>query len=116
VDANRARCRFDTRVDALRAVIAVQAYERENGSLPPSLEALVPGYLPAVPLDWLAGGSLRFERSARELTSFGFWDRKAYTEPREEHFPLLPAATSPGVAPTPDPRAERFRTARDTHG
>lgn len=88
--ADHARCRFDTRIETVRAALGVQAFEREQGALPGALDALVPDYLSEAPRDWFAGGSLRLDPGARELVSFGFWDAGESAAAREQRFPLLP--------------------------
>lgn len=49
---------------ALEALLAAQAYRRDTGEFPESLDALVPEYLEAVPLDPCdrSGGRLRYRR------------------------------------------------------
>jgi len=59
--ACKTRDAFETHRDTLLTVLAMELYRRDNsGSYPPSLEALVPRYLPAVPLDPMTGTPLRF--------------------------------------------------------
>jgi hypothetical protein len=43
--------------------LAARAYEQQHGALPPSLEALVPAYLPAVPQDPFAPKPLVYRRT-----------------------------------------------------
>ena len=69
IDARRRQ--FDTRVEAARAAIALRAFERERGTLPPSLEALVPTYLGSVPRDWFSESALRLDRRERMVYSVG---------------------------------------------
>jgi len=66
-----ARCAFDTHIALLRAALALLAFERERGSLPPSLEALVPAYLPSAPRDGFAESSLQLDRTRRTIFSAG---------------------------------------------
>ena len=40
---------LNTRRDANRVVMAIQSYRKTNGAFPPSLNALIPAYLPALP-------------------------------------------------------------------
>ncbi len=63
------RCVFDTRIDMLRAALAALAFERDRGALPPSLEALVPTYLPTPPRDAFAEAPLRLDRATRTILS-----------------------------------------------
>lgn len=47
--------------DATLAVIAIERYRREHdGALPPSLQVLVPAYLPSPPFDWYADAPMRY--------------------------------------------------------
>jgi hypothetical protein len=54
------RCETDTVLAATRAVLALEAYRRERGALPQSLEELVPTYLSEVPQDGFDGNPLRY--------------------------------------------------------
>jgi hypothetical protein len=65
------RCAFDTHVALLRAALALLAFERDRGSLPPSLEALVPAYLPSAPRDGFAESPLQLDRRRRTIFSAG---------------------------------------------
>ena len=96
------------RTDAtvIRAATAVERYRRANGALPPDLAALVPGYLPSLPLDPTTGDPIPYapgpvalpeepvhpipgDPDAEPDTSFG--------APSDEAPPrILPAATLPG--------------------
>jgi hypothetical protein len=69
IDAER--CAYHTRIELIRAAIALHAFEAERGMLPPSLEALVPAYLDAMPSDGFSGDALRFHRRARVIYSIG---------------------------------------------
>jgi hypothetical protein len=51
------------RITELR--LAIRAYQQAHGVLPPSLDALVPAYLPAVPQDPFAPGPMVYRRKAR---------------------------------------------------
>lgn len=89
-EIRRTACRADTRLEALRAALGVQRFEHERGALPPSLDALVSSYLEDAPRDFMQGGVLRLDRSAREIVSTGLWDAEPGATPREERFALLP--------------------------
>jgi hypothetical protein len=54
------RCESDTTLAATRAVLALEAYRRERGALPGSLEELVPEFLSEVPRDGFDGAPLRY--------------------------------------------------------
>jgi hypothetical protein len=65
------RCFSDTDVAAAEALVALRAYAVEHGGLPATLDALVPRYLDAVPLDAFDGTPLRFDPERRLLRSVG---------------------------------------------
>jgi hypothetical protein len=46
------------------AAIALRRFQLRHGQLPPSLEALVPEFLPAVPYDCMVGQPLRYRLKA----------------------------------------------------
>jgi|GEM_PF-1464732 len=55
-----------TQVEMLRAAIAIQRYRLKNGdAVPPSLEALVPGFLPSLPQDRMIGSPLSYHVTAK---------------------------------------------------
>ncbi|MBC8116229.1 MAG: hypothetical protein H7062_17720 [Candidatus Saccharimonas sp.] len=58
--------RFRGRQAALEVMLAAQAYRRDKGEFPESLDALVPQYLEAVPLDPCDrnGGRIRYRRDS----------------------------------------------------
>ena len=58
--------RFRGRQTALEVLLAAQAYRRDKGEFPASLDALVPDYLEAVPLDpcHRSGGRLLYRRDS----------------------------------------------------
>jgi len=91
------RCLYDTRIEALRAAIAVRAFEAERGLLPPSLAALVPEYLESLPRDEFADGELRLDRVGRALYSIGTESGLAPERAAEARFPLLPPPAEPGA-------------------
>ena len=64
------RIRTDRRLAA--TLLAIHAYERDHGGLPGDLSALVPDYLPAVPIDPLsADANLRYDAALGLLWSVG---------------------------------------------
>jgi len=69
--AEQSRCLHDTRIEMLRAALAVRAFEQARGLLPPSLEALSPGFLESAPIDSFSGAALRFDRAQRVIYSVG---------------------------------------------
>jgi hypothetical protein len=48
------------RRDGLLAGIALELYQRDIGQYPQTLDALVPAYLPAIPLDRFTGAPLNY--------------------------------------------------------
>ena len=58
--------RFRGRQTALEVMLAAQAYRRDKGEFPASLDALVPDYLEAVPLDpcHRSGGRFLYRRDS----------------------------------------------------
>ena len=55
----------------LLLMLALRLHELERGSLPGELEALVPGYLPAVPVDEYSGGPMKWDATRQVLYSVG---------------------------------------------
>lgn len=65
------RCGADARLAGTRAHLALRAYFADHGELPASLEALVPRYLDALPVDPFDGKTLRYSRERRLVWSVG---------------------------------------------
>lgn len=66
------RCFFHVYVDAVRAAVAIKAYEKQhNGTLPETLDALVPDYLDKLPIDYFNGETLRYSPEKQWLYSVG---------------------------------------------
>ena len=67
----------------LQVLIAAKAHQDVHGTLPESLEAMVPDFLPRVPRDAHAGGPLGYSREARAVWSAGedFVPASAHPEP-----------------------------------
>jgi len=65
------KCNENVNVAATQLVLALGAFERENGHLPASLDELVPRYLESVPLDDFDGKPMRYSRKARIVYSVG---------------------------------------------
>jgi hypothetical protein len=57
-----------SRVGALRALVAVELHKAEEGAYPESLEALVPDYLNAVPMDPYKEAPFHYERTDEGFT------------------------------------------------
>ena len=66
------RLKEQSNLSANEAFFALWLYHREHGELPVTLDALVPGYLPAVPRDYLDGQPIRYSRTLRAVWSVGF--------------------------------------------
>jgi hypothetical protein len=66
-----ARCQLETRVSLVEALAAAKAYSDAEGALPERLDALVPRYLDALPIDRYDGSPLRYARAARIVYSVG---------------------------------------------
>ena len=73
--------RFRGRQAALEVMLAAQAYRRDKGEFPESLDQLVPQYLEAVPLDPCdrSGGRLLYRRDTARRPSSGAWPKTATT-------------------------------------
>jgi len=65
------KCRENTSVAATQLLIALRCYHRQHGQLPESLDALVPKYLPAVPVDDFDGKPLRYLPAKKLIYSVG---------------------------------------------
>jgi len=68
---SKSRCADDLEHAVARLRLAARAYELEKGGPPPSLEALVPDYLDAVPADPFDGKPLRYDPARRLVWSVG---------------------------------------------
>jgi hypothetical protein len=77
------RCRIESDHEALVALIGLRAYQVENGSLPASLDALVPTFLSRAPRDGFDGKPLRYDAKRRLLWTIGGGDPAANREQRE---------------------------------
>ncbi|HBO43141.1 MAG TPA: hypothetical protein DD670_04240 [Planctomycetaceae bacterium] len=58
----QAKCRGQGELAATRLIVACRRYEIDHGELPPTLDALVPEYLDAVPIDPFDGKPFRYVR------------------------------------------------------
>ncbi len=65
------RCASESRLAAVQAMAALRAWQVEHGTLPERLDALVPGYLAALPRDGFDGEPLRYDRERAWLWSVG---------------------------------------------
>lgn len=58
--AARTAVQSQTRCDGVLIGIALELYRREHGAWPSALEELVPRFIPALPVDPITGGALRY--------------------------------------------------------
>ncbi|HVM50173.1 MAG TPA: hypothetical protein VMU04_19245 [Candidatus Acidoferrum sp.] len=58
--ASQMGARAEVELQMTQAAIALKRFQLRHGCLPPSLDALVPEFLPAVPFDCMAGRPLRY--------------------------------------------------------
>lgn len=61
----------DTSHSHIRVMLALRLHELEHGSLPSTLDALVPAYLDAVPIDVYGGKSMAWNPGAQTVYSVG---------------------------------------------
>ena len=64
-------CQNDLAVNVAQTELALRAYKIDNGSLPSNLDALVPQYLPAVPMDPFDKQPIRYEAQKQIIYSVG---------------------------------------------
>ena len=60
------------KVQAMRALTACRLYEKKHGKLPGALDALIPEFLNAVPVDPFDGKPLRYDRQRGFIYSVGY--------------------------------------------
>jgi hypothetical protein len=65
------RCLAHTYFDAVTAIVAIQAYQRDHQALPATLNELVPEYLDKLPIDYFNGETLKYSREHKWLYSVG---------------------------------------------
>ena len=65
------RCHTESMLGLVQASAALRAYTQAEGTLPDSLDALVPAYLDAVPLDRYDGAPLRYSKAKGIVYSIG---------------------------------------------
>jgi hypothetical protein len=69
--ASLMKCRTNVSVAATQVSIALRCYQLEHGELPDSLDALVPKYFDAVPLDDYDGEPIRYSKQKKVIYSVG---------------------------------------------
>jgi len=65
------KCQENITVSATQLVLALKAYHSEHGTLPESLDELVPHYIASVPLDDFDGMRLRYSKEKKLIWSIG---------------------------------------------
>ena len=65
------RCRDKLTLGACQLLLTLKAYEQDHGSLPVTLDELVPRYLKQVPTDAFDGKPIRYSAERRILYSVG---------------------------------------------
>ena len=86
--------RTETERQMALAAIGLKRYAlRNGGALPPSLDALVPTFLPEVPIDWMDGKPLRYRPGADSKT---FLLYSVGTDGRDDGGDPTPPATDKG--------------------
>ena len=65
------RCRSDADLAALQALVGLRAWLGSHGTLPPTLDALVPEFLDSVPADPYGDRPLGYDAELRRLSSVG---------------------------------------------
>lgn len=94
----------ETSLACFRIAAAVARWHREHGTLPETLDALVPGYLPAVPLE-AAGGVPPVWEPAEDGKSFALGGLESHRKDGKMRFFLAPppgaGAGEPAEAPEP---------------
>jgi hypothetical protein len=64
-------CVSDAHLSATEVIVALRAYQGARGTLPPSLDKLVPEYLSQVPADGFDGAPIRYSKERRLVYSIG---------------------------------------------
>jgi hypothetical protein len=86
----------DVQLQATRTILALRAYQLTHGKLPPDLNALVPEFLDAVPVDDFDGQPLRYSAEkkivysvGKNLKDDGGDDRALEIDPSQRHLDLV---------------------------
>jgi hypothetical protein len=92
--ATKSKC--DTQLQATRTILALRAYQLTHGKLPPDLNALVPEFLDAVPVDDFDGQPMRYSAEkkmvysvGKNLKDDGGDDQSSPTDPSQRHLDLV---------------------------
>lgn len=65
------RCFGHAHIESTKAIVAIKHYEAETGTLPNSLDELVPSYLNSLPVDPFSGGPMGYSKENAWLYSVG---------------------------------------------
>ncbi len=86
------KCQADVQLQATRTILALRAYQLTHGQLPADLNALVPEFLAAVPVDDFDGQPLRYSAEkkivysvGKDLKDDGGDDRSSETSSAQRH-------------------------------
>ncbi|HEX7619163.1 MAG TPA: hypothetical protein VF480_10655, partial [Verrucomicrobiae bacterium] len=86
----------DAQLQATRTILALRAYQLTHGNLPANLNALVPEFLDAVPVDDFDGQPLRYSVDrkiiysvGKNLKDDGGDDRTSQTQSSQNHLDLV---------------------------
>jgi hypothetical protein len=71
VRAHASKCEENCVVGSTRVLIALRCYHLDHGELPNTLEALVPDYLDAVPLDDFDGRPMKYSKEKKVVYAVG---------------------------------------------
>jgi hypothetical protein len=92
--AKKSEC--DAQLQATRTILALRAYQLTHGNLPANLNALVPEFLDAVPVDDFDGQPLRYSVDrkiiysvGKNLKDDGGDDRTSQTQSSQNHLDLV---------------------------
>ncbi|MES9901776.1 MAG: hypothetical protein ABW168_03720 [Sedimenticola sp.] len=65
------RCFGRAHIESVKTVAAIMSYKSNYGDMPSSLQALVPEFLPSLPIDLFDGGDLKYSQEKGFLYSVG---------------------------------------------
>jgi hypothetical protein len=60
-------------IDAANIMVAIERFRAATGGLPPDLNALVPAYLDALPMDVITGGPFMYARTTQLRNGYALW-------------------------------------------
>lgn len=74
--AGTAFARDEAALCEMETALAIERYRQKENSLPDSLDALVPDFMPAVPSDPFDGASLRYRKGVAEYTIYSVYENR----------------------------------------